>query len=60
LQSAGNNQKESMVYGELVSLLYVPLSSWLQLAGGGVDVEQLHGIAACQTDDVVSHNWHSK
>ncbi|KAI0220373.1 hypothetical protein LSAT2_028117 [Lamellibrachia satsuma] len=29
-----------------------------ELAGGGVDVEQLHGIAACQKDDVLSHNWH--
>ena len=25
-----------------------------------MDVEQLHGIAACQKDDVLFHHWHGK
>jgi len=30
----------------------------LQMTGGGVQTEQLPGIIACQTDDVIRHNWH--
>ena len=31
-----------------------------QVSGGSVEVEQLHGIQACQTDDVLKRNWLSK
>jgi len=28
------------------------------MTGGGVQMEQLPGVIACQTDDVIRHNWH--
>ena len=31
-----------------------------EIAGGNVPLEELHGIAACQTDDVLSRNWHGE
>ena len=31
----------------------------IQISGGSVQEEKLHGIAACQTEDVLSENFHS-
>ena len=28
------------------------------MTGGGVQMEQLPGVMACQSDDVIRHNWH--
>jgi len=28
------------------------------MTGGGVQVEQLPGVVACQSDDVICQNWH--
>jgi len=30
------------------------------MSGGGVQTEQLPGVVACQTDDVIRHNWHGE